>query len=403
MKKLESRTVRELIALAREWGVTGYSKLKKAELVKLLSKKQPKGGQRPATPTRAAPAMAKPTPGPTRTAAPDKAKEAGGKRAPNASSQARLARQTASRARLKQDPYSKPAVRTVAPAQDAQPESGELPERYHDGRMGLLARDPHWMYCFWDLTVQQAERLWTGTGAALRILDTTDGRARVVETILLPSGSSSWYVHVDRPDRRYVCQLGKLNASGRFLLLLASNDSTVPPAGISQQPAQRTLQTDPLSRAPEAPPSPRAAGQAQDSPQQMAERFLALSVGGGPSTGLDSAESLHLLRERVAAGLSSEVMHSIGLVTQAPAGPSAPAPGADFWLRMDADLILYGATVPGSSVTLAGVPLSLDDQGHFRARFALPDGTHAFPLSGTSPDGRFQRQIRVQVDRSSQR
>ena len=39
MINLQTKTVRELVDLARKWGLTGYSKLKKAELVKKLSKK----------------------------------------------------------------------------------------------------------------------------------------------------------------------------------------------------------------------------------------------------------------------------------------------------------------------------------------------------------------------------
>ena len=42
-KEMDYLTVSELRAIAREWGLSGYSRLRKADLVKLLEQYQPRG------------------------------------------------------------------------------------------------------------------------------------------------------------------------------------------------------------------------------------------------------------------------------------------------------------------------------------------------------------------------
>jgi hypothetical protein len=114
---------------------------------------------------------------------------------------------------------------------------------------------------------------------------------------------------------------------------------------------------------------------------------------------MSSAEAIGVLRRRLEAGLSSEQLHSAVQVERRP----GPAQNADYWLIVDADLILYGATVPGSKVTIQGVPVRVDEHGRFWARFALPDGTLPLPVSGISPDQRFERGFDIRVDRGTRR
>ena len=55
-----------------------------------------------------------------------------------------------------------------------------------------------------------------------------------------------------------------------------------------------------------------------------------------------------------------------------------------FWLRINAELILYGATEPDASVMIGGRPIQLRPDGTFSCRFALPDGEHVVSLSALS-------------------
>ena len=58
-----------------------------------------------------------------------------------------------------------------------------------------------------------------------------------------------------------------------------------------------------------------------------------------------------------------------------------------FWLAVNTELIVYGATEPDAKVLVQGKPIPLRPDGTFSLRFALPDGKQRIPVEGTSRDG----------------
>ncbi len=388
MKKLESKTIKELMRLAREWGVSGYSKLKKAELVKLLTRKRP------------------------RAASGGKQKTAGGDHAGQA-------RASASRARLGRDraAYQSPRIEPLVgkpqpqpqPPQPRSPEAsatraaGPLPPRYGDGRMGLLPRDAHWLYCFWDPSPAQLQRWREAGAAALRVVELGSGADRELQRIPLPAGASSWYVQVDAADRTYRCDLGLPTGDGGFEPWLSSNPSTTPPdSARSAAPAgaNEPRPRQPQSAGPPPPPAGAAAGARTDAlerlalgPQPAAADSAAARAQRQPAAAADSAGALEQ-RRPAAAAADSQQLQSAGLDAE------RRAAAAGYWLRVDADVVIYGATVPGSRVRLGDLPLELDDEGHFRARLAFSDGEHALEVLGTGPEGD-ERRVRLDLQRQT--
>ncbi len=63
---------------------------------------------------------------------------------------------------------------------------------------------------------------------------------------------------------------------------------------------------------------------------------------------------------------------------------SGAPPPAGFWLNINAELIVYGATEPDAQVTLGGRPIQLRPDGTFSCRFALPDGQYQLAVAATS-------------------
>ena len=82
---------------------------------------------------------------------------------------------------------------------------------------------------------------------------------------------------------------------------------------------------------------------------------------------------------------------------------SAPEKGAvpdrDFWLVVNTELILYGATDPNAKLSVAGLPVKLRPDGTFSFRFALPDGNQTIPVEAVSPDEVEVRVITPVVDK----
>jgi hypothetical protein len=121
----------------------------------------------------------------------------------------------------------------------------ELPERYDELRVVLLARDPGWLYAYWDLSTEVRERLSARQGAlALRLHDVTDlefdGAHSWWKSLhWVPPESSHAYLPAPAAGRAYLVELGLYEEAGedrlapRFLPLVRSDGAHAPEAGPS--------------------------------------------------------------------------------------------------------------------------------------------------------------------------
>ena len=64
----------------------------------------------------------------------------------------------------------------------------------------------------------------------------------------------------------------------------------------------------------------------------------------------------------------------------------APGAGPEFWLMVNAELVIYGATDPTAEVTIGERRIRLRPDGSFSYRFALPDGNYELPITAVSVD-----------------
>ena len=82
-------------------------------------------------------------------------------------------------------------------------------------------------------------------------------------------------------------------------------------------------------------------------------------------------------------GIGQSSLVGLGEAVSSPAGgqpamATAPVGGGalprDFWLNVNAELVIYGATEPNALVAITGEPILLRPDGSFSYRLALPDG-----------------------------
>ncbi|MDD5174552.1 MAG: DUF4912 domain-containing protein, partial [Candidatus Omnitrophica bacterium] len=73
-----------------------------------------------------------------------------------------------------------------------------------------------------------------------------------------------------------------------------------------------------------------------------------------------------------------------------------------FWLVVNTELIVYGATEPDAKLTVQGKEIKLQPDGTFTLRFALPDGKQVIPVEATSSDGIDHRKITPVVTRKTE-
>ncbi|MFQ4144416.1 substrate-binding domain-containing protein [Chlorogloeopsis sp. ULAP02] len=70
-------------------------------------------------------------------------------------------------------------------------------------------------------------------------------------------------------------------------------------------------------------------------------------------------------------------------------------PEKDFWFIADAELIIHGATEPGSSVNIGGHPIKLKPDGTFHLRIPFTDSLIEYVMNATAADSEKTKSIRV--------
>lgn len=82
---------------------------------------------------------------------------------------------------------------------------------------------------------------------------------------------------------------------------------------------------------------------------------------------------------------------------------AAAAAKGGFWFNVNAELIVYGATLPDARLTVDGQPMALRPDGTFTLRFALPDGDYRLELQATADDDSEERTARLKFVRATRR
>ena len=68
---------------------------------------------------------------------------------------------------------------------------------------------------------------------------------------------------------------------------------------------------------------------------------------------------------------------------------------------VDAEIIVYGKSLPGASVSIAGNPVKTKSDGTFTVRMELPDRRQVLPVTAESQDGLQQRTTVIAIERNT--
>ena len=259
----------------------------------------------------------------------------------------------------------------------------ELPKGYGKDRIVCMVRDPYWLHTYWELTRQSVQRAeaalgqdWHGAKPILRVLDvtssdTTSSSESPVRDIDIHGGCNNWYIDVANPPRSYRVDIGYLSKNGQFYVLARSNVVTTPRAGMSDILDENWADFD----------------------FEKADKIFAMSGGFDP--GASSLELKQLFEERLRRPMGSPAVTSFG------SGAFQFGKDRKFWFKLDAELIVFGATEPNAKVTLQGEPIKLRPDGTFTMRYSLPDSRQIIPAMAASADGVEERTIVLAVERNT--
>lgn len=117
---------------------------------------------------------------------------------------------------------------------------GELPDSYGTGRLFLTARDPHWLFAYWDLTHQQLadyRRQSSDGQVVLRLFER--GHGAPIQEVTLQPDAKNWYIPVNKAATSYSAELGFWRHDGSFQNVSRSREATTPPDHVSTDTTSR--------------------------------------------------------------------------------------------------------------------------------------------------------------------
>ncbi|MBM7855262.1 hypothetical protein JOC37_001655 [Desulfohalotomaculum tongense] len=132
---------------------------------------------------------------------------------------------------------------------ESPPPAPELPHLYNKDCLVLMARDPYWLYAYWEISTARQEELknnfgeqfWHHYPPVIRVYDITgvdnfDGtNANLYVDIYINNHCMDWYIEIGSPDRTYCVDLGRMLPNGQFITILRSNAASTPRAWLSDR------------------------------------------------------------------------------------------------------------------------------------------------------------------------
>lgn len=313
---------------------------------------------------------------------------------------------------------------------------GELPVTYYEDTLFLTARDPRWLFAYWDFDWARfpLDAFRGGVPQYFLKLITQAGAEESV-TEIKPE-ARNWYLPANHPNTSYYAEIGFYGPSGAWNKLVASPLTTTPGEALAPEaeaefatvPAHLTFERllemvkehmaegesliSALSRIAGEGRLQFRPGQAPNWTDDQ-KKLLAALLGDSlvDTIGLGSEEIDMLLRKTLSEKLHSEVS-SFSLVSELLApGPTSLFSGITSWgvgaswsaqpfsvkrergffMHVNAEIIFYGGTDPDATVWVDGKEIQLAADGTFRYHFTLPDGDFAIPIVAQSPDKVEQR------------
>jgi hypothetical protein len=331
-------------------------------------------------------------------------------------------------------PGQRYALGPTPPAQSMPAAAAELPEAYGTQQLFLTARDPHWLFAYWDLTREQLKKYNSASAdhhLILRVYRDAFAGEPLAQIHVHPE-SRDWFVPVPSAGARYVADLGYHDAKQKWVSVSRSGATLTPPDDLSDDTSVRFATIPPevpfaqlLSMVKtalrqhvplvEAVQQMRAQGYKNlPAPEEVKstwtpaqERALAqiISMDEVRRVWIGSLEITELIRRQLQQQVSSMVSSQFSLPAGALSSVSSAFGGGErrrgFWFNVNAELIIYGATEPDAKVTIGDRRIKLRPDGTFSFRFALPDGEYPLPAAAESADGEETREARLQFSRKT--
>ncbi len=318
-----------------------------------------------------------------------------------------------------------------------------MPESYDEEMIFLVARDPRWLFAYWDFNWTKYPASGMRYGYAQFFLKITRQSGQQESLVEINPSARNWYVPVHLPDTDYLAEVGYFDQEGAWRRIAVSKPAHTPPDALAPEAQPVDFATVPahvtFERLLELVQERMAEGEtliaalarvagegriefhsgAMPTWTDEQKRLLAALLGDSlvDRVGLGSDELDQLLRKQLHQRLHSESASGLQLSNFGPstqslfsaigaswsAQPFSTKTERGFYLHVNAEIIFYGGTHPDAAVTVNHQAIQLSPDGTFRYHFTLPDGDFTIPIVATSPDKVEQRSATLSFQRGTAR
>ena len=246
----------------------------------------------------------------------------------------------------------------------------------------LTGCDPRTLLLGWEEPSQSSLSTVSPTEWRLRSLSEPDS---ILAAGVLPEDRRFLFLQDPPQAAGHIADIGTRSPQGRWECLASSGPVSLPPSSVSAEVPPTTVPPQSLTGI-------RPGVSASYFHQILDPQRRFLGPSGSSELGLP-AVSGRLGQGAICGGApSSDVNVATPLSEMSSSVLSAPGlesglPPEDFWFRVNAEMVLFGSTRPGSRVTIFGRPVELRPDGSFTVRCALPDGRFEVPIQAVCPQG----------------
>ena len=100
---------------------------------------------------------------------------------------------------------------------------------YGEARLWIVARDPRWLFAYWEFDPTEHPGVRGTDGAEHVFLRVSRGDGTVESTLEILPSVGHWYVPVSQDDGEYTAELGYFPAPGVWAFVAASGSTRTPP------------------------------------------------------------------------------------------------------------------------------------------------------------------------------
>ena len=127
---------------------------------------------------------------------------------------------------------------TVASGPSTYDQLGELPTTYQTGQIYLAARDPHWLFVYWDLDLESFDRKLMMEDEATFYLKVYQENGELVDQIRVNNQAKNWYFPINDAGVSYYVELGFNNHQYKWAVVGRSNEAFAPSDAFSEGPVE---------------------------------------------------------------------------------------------------------------------------------------------------------------------